>query len=364
MSTFKGKVEEFWKWFKENEEKINEFVQNTSQYTPEEITAFVGKGVEKAVGDAYFELGGRNEFSFSTGGKHYLFYLLPYLVSKIPSDLKYKWIFSPYKLGGMSGDFGFRNSDSTICINDLEILVGYDKEKNIFYVGFYNEALNQMPENQAYSMFLILLDAVIGENIVEMYIGPIDRLKERKGKMINLTELSRYIENKLEENERKLFRNPSDCYSSYELKPLLTKNLRDDVYVGSTCYFDIIKEIYSKSDESPVYDAIDKCNGKISFISYKYENENPQNALTIRNEILDRIEREILGEKDSGKEIGIILGSATGTENFYIDILLYDEIKFLANINNILKDYPYKFSYSEFKKNPYTIELFGEERVQ
>jgi len=364
VSTFKGRVEEFWKWFKQNEEKINDFIQNTNKYTPDDITGFIGEGVEKVVDDAYFEVGGKNEFSFSTGGKHYLFYLLPYLVSKIPNDLKYKWIFSPYKLGGMPGDFGFRKDDSTISISDIEILVGYDNEKNIFYVGFYNEALNEMPENQAYSMFLILLDAVIGENIVEMYIGPIDRLKEKKGKMINLTELASHIENKLKENDKELFRNPSECYSGYELKPLQTKNLRDDVYVGTTCYFDTIKEFYNKDDERPIYAAMNKCGAKISFISYEYENEEPKTALITRNEILDRIEGEILGEKDSGKEIGMILGSATGTERFYIDILLYDEIKFLATINNVLKDYNYKFSYSEFKKNPYTIDLFAEGNAQ
>lgn len=364
MSTFKRKVEEFWKWFAENEEKIHEYIRNSDKYSPNEITEFVGKGVEKVVNDAYFEIGGKNEFSFSTGGKHYLFYLLPYLVSKIPSNLKYKWIFSPYKLGGMSGDFGFRKDDSTISINDVDILVGYDTEKNIFYIGFYNEGFNDMDDNQAYSMFLILLDAAIGENIVEMYVGPIDRLKEKKGKMIKLPELGNYIEEKLKENNRELFRNPSECYSSYELKPIENGNLRDDVYIGTTCYFDTIKEYYGKTNENQTYDSLNTCGAKAAFISYDYNNDSPQTELNIRNEILDRIENEILGEKDSGKEIGMILGSATGLKKFYIDILLYDETKFLTAVNSVLKDYDYQFSYSEFKKNPYTINFFEEGKLQ
>ena len=364
MTTFKERVEEFWKWFKENEDKIIDFVQNPDKYTPEEITTFIGNGVEKAVDDAYFEVGLNNEFTFSTGGEHYLFYLLPYLVSKVPRDLKYNWIFSPYKLGGMSRDFSLQNDYLTVSINDVQVLVNYEDEGNVFSIEFYNEYLAKISEKEALNIFYILLDAAVGENTVELYIGPIDRLKKRKNKMINLSELNSYIENKLRENNQEFFKNPSECYSSYEFDPLSTGNLRDDIYVGSTCYFDIVEEFYNEEDdEMYVYNSIDRCGGKVAFISYEYDNEDTQRGLIIRNELLDRIEEEILGEKDSGNEIGIILGAATGTDRFYIDILLYDEVKFLDTVDKLLKDYNYKFSYSEFKRNPSTIDLLNKNSV-
>ncbi|MDR3259195.1 MAG: hypothetical protein LBT51_06210 [Fusobacteriaceae bacterium] len=356
MNTFRERTEKFWNWFILHEEELHNFLKDPKNYDSQGFMDMIGHTLENIFSkNMYFEFSKNNGFSFSTGGDHFLFYLLPYIIAKAPISLKYNWTFSPYKMGGISDTFGFKTETSVITIADIDILTGYDDKKNIFYIGFYNEEMSQMDDEKSLHMFLILLDSLLGENIVEMYIGPIESLKEKKGKMIKMKDLFSYIEKKLADTGREFFHNPADSYTGYELKPQEKTSLRSDLYMGTTCFFDLIGAFYNENPA--IADSIASYGAKACFIYYNNLNEPPDIAINKRNEIIDKIETFVLGKKDSGNEIGIIMGTGLGEDNCYIDILLFDEEKFFENIRTTLKEYEFDFYFSEFKQNGEVIEL-------
>ncbi|MDR1835379.1 MAG: hypothetical protein LBQ96_06210 [Fusobacteriaceae bacterium] len=349
MNTYRERVDFFWKWFQANEEKIHDFIENPKKYDPEQTTAFVGNALDLVFSkSSYFEFGGSHEFSFTTAGEHYLFYLLPYLVSRAPVDLKYEWTFSPYKMGGISKTYGYRKEDAVISIENILLRVGYDEKQNVFYVGFYHEEFAKMEEKAALNMFFVLLDALVGENVVEMYIGPIERLTKKTGKMFPMYELGPYIEKKLEENKRTFFRSPSDSYSAYEMDPAEEEGLRQDLYAGTTCCIELVEEFYQNKRD--MFDDFEKSGAKACFLYYNCANDDPELMLQLREEILDKISEFVLGEKDSGNEIGILLGTGFGKENAYIDLLLYDEEIFLQEVKPLLRQYDYDFYLADFRE--------------
>jgi hypothetical protein len=358
MNTYRKRVDFFWKWFQANEEKIHNFIEFPQKYDSEESTIFIENALDLVFSkNAYFEFGGNYEFTFSTGGERFLFYLLPYLVARIPEDLKYKWTFSPYKMGGISPSFGYKKDDCVIAIKDIELLVGYDEKQNIFYVGFYNEDFAKIEEKTATQMFLVLLDSLVGESIVEIYVGPIERLTERKGKMIPMANLLAHMEKKIQEHKGRIFHNPSDVYSAYEADPIRNGNLREDLYAGTTCFFDLINEFYQK--KRTIYDSFEACGSKACFLYYDCSKNNADTAFQIREEIIEKIEKYVLDEKDSGREIGILLGTGFGEKNAYIDLLLYDEEIFLQEIKPLLQGYDYQFYLADFCKNGEIKALSG-----
>ena len=93
---FEERVNRFWKWFEENEEKISDFIDNIDKFSSDEMIEFVSDGVALISNNLQFNFGGDYEFTFTVEGKEYLFYLTPRIVDAMPEKLKSKWKFFPY----------------------------------------------------------------------------------------------------------------------------------------------------------------------------------------------------------------------------------------------------------------------------
>ncbi|MBW5411114.1 tetratricopeptide repeat protein, partial [Brachyspira hampsonii] len=93
---FEERVNRFWKWFEENEEKISDFIDNRYKFSSDEMIEFVSNGVSLISDNLQFNFGGNYEFTFTVEGKEYLFYLTPRIVDAMPDKLKSKWKFFPY----------------------------------------------------------------------------------------------------------------------------------------------------------------------------------------------------------------------------------------------------------------------------
>lgn len=68
----------------------------------------------------------------------------------------------------------------------------------------------------------------------------------------------------------------------------------------------------------------------------------------------------MMGEKGSGKEIGILLGSAFGVAGGYIDLLLYNQDEFIKRAEEVLKKYNYKFILLRFRQYSEYIKVFND----
>ena len=89
------------------------------------------------------------------------------------------------------------------------------------------------------------------------------------------------------------------------------------------------------------------------YYTYDAEGDNDEikkEILNERYEIQERLEREVLGSKYSGNEIGIVLGGAMGIYNIYIDLIVYDENEFIKRAKILLAEYDRIFYISKFRK--------------
>ncbi len=362
---FEKRVNIFWKWFEENEKIISDFIEKKSSMSSDEIAEFVSEGTLLISNDLQFNFGGNYEFIFTIEGKEYLFYLTPRIVSAMPDKLKSKWKFFPYMPKQNVENFNFKIYDKDFSFEEILVYAEFNKDADSFNLKFYNEKLNELEEDYAYNTFYIMLEHAIGENIAKFYLGEALKSYEKLDGMIELTKLYDFIIDILKNRDKKIIEEPTERYSFYERKPY-DNYLRDDIFMGNSCYMGLVYDFYNYNYDALV--KISKMGARAVYLHYHfYENKDndfdDENInkilLNERDNITDDIEN-IMGEKGSGKEIGIILGSAFGTLGGYIDLLLYNQDEFIKRAEEVLKNYNYKFSLLRFRQYSEIIKEFND----
>ncbi|MDR3243106.1 MAG: hypothetical protein LBT34_04180 [Clostridiales Family XIII bacterium] len=348
--TFKERADAFWRWFGLNEKRLSDMFAYPEQYESGDVASFISNGVRLISDDVRFRAGGGFEFIFSPGGEEYLFYLFPYLIARMPRRHQRKWKFFPFTPGS-----GGRNFDLEICgkaagMDEIAVKADYDVEKDCFSVDFYHKAWNGSEKNDACGAFRAIADIAVGEGFAEVYIDEVKPAAARSEGMFPLTELERRMRRVITASGREIVSRPDRRYGAYTFTPRKKDALRYDVFTGVTGYMALINEYYEASAESA--DKLKRCGAEALFLLFPYDSaeKDPANLLELRREIESKLRFEVLGEQDSGEEIGIVLGGAMGGTCVYIDLLLYDAARFEDKLRVLLSAYPYKFYLSEFRQ--------------
>jgi len=358
MSSFKVRVDNFWKWFAENEVRFIPYFEKPQETDPTTTRELLSEGINRIIEDLPFEFGGRYEINFSANGRRELAFLTFYLARNLPDALADRWTVTPLKPAVGEG-FKIGMFDKTLGFDD--VLVGIEPEGNDrFSLRFYNNILDDMDENNAYFFFFILLDAALGEAISISHIEGVDKADTTEEGMIPLSQLLDTIAAELEKEDKEPNTNPCEYYVGYSGTPDEDADpsalpLRHDIIAGFTCQQRLMDEYYSEDHNS--FDLYTEAGAKAGFIWYFHEHDEIRDALDERNEITDRIIEEILGEPDTGKELGLSIGQAMGPTRGYMDFLLYDEHAFLQKVGSVLKDYDYTFYYSDYQPQAESNEL-------
>lgn len=345
---FKSRVDAFWQWFMQNEAELSEMVEKRGEYDADTIVEFINKGTSLIAEDVHFNIGGDFEFTFSIEGNSHLFYLYPYLISRMPESLKGKWHFFPFNQG-TDNSFEFQMYGVKVDMAEVQVAVGYNEEQNDFAISFYEENLCSLLEDQSYNAFYIMMEITLGEGISYQYISEVKRLDKSAEGMIPLPELRKHIIETLNLHGKEVFDNPQDVFISYQLEPEDNEELRYDVVVGSTNFSSLVSQYYQNNTE--LFDHINHFGARAVFIAFPYEDDGSDRrneVLNFRYELEDRIENEIL--KPDG--LGILLGGASGTGSYYMDFLLFDVPAFLEKVVPLLREYPqYSFYLSDFRQD-------------
>ena len=183
--------------------------------------------------------------------------------------------------------------------------------------------------------------------------------------MIELPKLYDFIMDTLKNKNKEIIADPINRYTVYECKP--TDNFfREDIFIGNTCYMELINDYANYNIDAVVN--ISKMGSRAAYLVYVFS-DNKENdfddeninkkLLEERNNISDDLE-SIMGEKGSGKEIGILLGSAFGVVGGYIDLLLYNQDEFIKRAEEVLKKYNYKFMLFRFRQYSEIIKTFND----
>ena len=350
--SFKKRVEIFWNWFTENEEKLSDMLTKMKaqdkSVDPASISDFANEGVSLISENIYFNLGGDFEFTFTCEGNVYLFYLTPYIVSQMPEKYKEKWTFTPFMQGDKSDGFMLQMKDVNVAISDMLVAVDYESDIDDFNIQFYNEHVCKLDDSDSYHIFFLMMDMVTGEAMSNLYIGTVDKADTKLDNMMPLSDLKQYIIDTLEKNEKQCFDNPQESYTSFqiELDDDEGAPYRYDVTFGITSFQSLLNSYYRNDNDLNIQ--LLKMGAVAGFL------------VLLNNEGLELGEAlahaQNASEKIATLTSSIELGRSIGSY-IYIDFITYDLKEFLDKAPEFLKDYPCKFSFSYYKPFSNTIDL-------
>ena len=353
--TFRQRTEEFWQWFLVHEPELAALVEKHQEADTEEMIRLIAEGVSLISEEINFNIGGDYEFTFTVEGKNYLFYLLPWLVARMPEQLKGKWHFFPCMQGTGGESFGFQMYGKNVQLSNVMVGLKYHEEQNYFDVRFYDAQLASLGEDDCYNAFYIMMELTIGEAMSYIYIHQVDKADALEEGMFPLTKLEACITVALEEAKKEILMRPDERYSIYQMQFESDKDLRYDMVIGTTCFPELLRDYFNESTEHA--DKLAACGAKAVFLVMPMGNAGHSEMLKLRYELEDRLAEEILGEKGSGRENGILLGGTMGREHLYIDLLLYDMPAFMRQVGQLLDQYAYPFYLAEFRPESRLVAL-------
>lgn len=357
--SFTDRVTSFWNWFCENELKLSELSENCERY-PSEITSFISEGMDSITNDVDCILEKDFKLTFVLNSNSYLFYLLPYLISKAPQQIQDKWHISI----SASESRSLRASRSIygILIEEVKLTFNYDPKSNKFDLYYYSEDFLPMEVDEANMLFSKMLKVLLSENILRLYINTVAVSHAPTDDMFSALQLSEKLSNTLKLYGKEMIENPSNIRVAYTFTNADTDKLRYDIISGSTSLLDSVAEYHS--DVRNTYMNMENSGAKLVYLFYVWPMEMDRNRLfDLRYDFEDYLIEEILGEKGSSREIGISLGSAGGSMYEYIDLLIYDMPEFFKRIDSMLKNYQFGFYLSDFCPDGKIIKLNTEVRL-
>ena len=349
MNTFTGttlvqRVREFWQWFSENEEKLSDLIEHPDRMGGSEDTvAFINQGIALLHEDLQFNMGGDHEFTFAVSGTHERFFLLPYITANLPAQFRDKWTFFPCMQSVKGKEFGFQMHGTRVGNDDVMVSAVPDEEGKRANLRFFAAPWAELEEKNCYNAFYTLMEITIGEALAHSCVEDVTWAGAAEEGMIPLTQLEQWMLDNLCEDGKAP--DPSQNYFVYQLQPGDEPQPRKDVFIGSGHCAPIINGYYAEKDEC--YDTFAAFGAKPVFLYFTYEDRDT--VLEKRNALMDKIEAEVLGERGSGQEIGLMLGGAVGQNYAYIDLLLYDEPAVFEKLQALLADSPREILCKEFR---------------
>lgn len=353
--TLPERINNFWNWFTENENKIAEIAEHKGGTDREDIIKFISEGVDPLSDDneVFFNIGGDHEFTFTPEGESYLFFILPRIVAAMPEKLKNKWNVFPCSQGTNGSSFGLEMADISVSADEIFVSAGYDEDSNKYNIEFYCDKFKDMEENQYYHFFFTMFDITVGDTITHYYIGNVSSIDEKSKNMMPLNTLQKYIEDDFAKHGKKL---SDDSYTSYGFNPDDSGKLRYDIITGITTYKELINDYYNgKTDE---FDKLFACGAKAMFLVFPTMTKPTlKEVLNFRYDLEEKIQENVFGEAKSGKETGLVLGGALGASCAYVDMLVYDEKSFYTKLKTFLSGFDCDFYLSEFKPKSELIKI-------
>lgn len=128
-------------------------------------------------------------------------------------------------------------------------------------------------------------------------------------------------------------------YSGYQLQSIDEDEIREDIYIGTTCLPSLISEYMSSNlfDKMPIMDELYRNGVAAGFFCFDIDKEKYSEDLmeyefeimNLRNQLMEYIIKKL---KDNSREYDIVfLEGATGKRYGYLDFLIFGSFMFIMN---------------------------------
>ncbi len=353
---FSDRVSSFWKWFCDHEAKLSEFAENGACNS--EVAAFLSEGTDLITKNIQCFIEKGFKLIFVLRGSSHLHYLLPYLIFRAPKNIQNKWniILSAPKLNSYNSDL----SVNGFPIKNIKISFNYESDK--FNLCFYSEDFQSIEDSEANITFAKMLKELFSENLLRLYISTVSLLRSPTDDMFPIDQMGEKISDILKSSGKEMIENPSDIRVAYAFGNADTDKLRYDILSGLTSLLNSVAEYHS--DVKDTYADMESCGAKLVYLFYTWPMEMDEDKLfDLRYDFEDYLIKEVLGEKGSGREIGMSLGSAGGSMYEYADLLIYNMTEFFKRIDSLLKNYQFEFYLADFCPDGNIVNLSSEMRL-
>jgi len=315
-STFKARVEEFWRWYAENAQRLLDAIDSKSlAHLQPEVTA----AVSKLHPDFSWVFGpGPNgqghSFTLTGEGNPHKQLLAAFWQSQAPALPG--WTFHPARQAAESiADWKIRIGELDFDAREFWLAPRVDENEKKIALTVWHPLHSKIEARTEWTALFLFLDEVLGEIGTQNWIGHIELGDQRLADSIPLSELPALVARvRAETNWEKGA--PGEIFSVYRGSNPERGSLRQDVFVGTTCQFSLIAEC-SGGMLDP--DPLEGYGADYMFLAFDIRILPEKNEAHRRGEIEDALtaalDREMRGR---------VLGGAMGLQYGYIDLLLWD----------------------------------------
>lgn len=330
-ATFRERVLEFWEWFPTVAESIAETIHGEN--AREELSEFADQVREKIGGLSWVFGPGESEdrLSFTVTGEG----------QKSRQLLSHFWLSQGVEVPGWDFycsrqpsppdqlvDLGIEVAGSNVDVETLMVSTEVDDENEVVNIKAWHEAFENVDNDGRFQILYLLLDEALGEYGTQSKLGSIAFKGDPDAKP--LVELPGYLEALwLEKGWTEL--SPLETYSGYRSEPS-EEFERADTIAGYTCVPQVVLGYLNNGgalEEDPVEDT------GAEFLFARIENggaDVQDDPLQFRTAIEEEIAKRLNGGG------GYVVGGATGTQNSYVDLVIFDGSRSLAAIREALAE--------------------------
>jgi len=205
-----------------------------------------------------------------------------------------------------------------------------DKEEEVIDLTVWHPMFPQLEERARWTVLFLFLDEVLGEIGTQNWIGNIEMNDRQLANAIPLKELPAFVKQTQAQHEWTKGE-PGQYWSVYQLPEGEETFPRSDVMFGSTCAMKLTQEYMEAKGE--LEDPLEQSGADYVYVTFHPSILPKGREVEERGKIEDAL-LEALQSADSGLHIG----SAFGTENVYIDLLLFDGEESLAIVQEVLRE--------------------------
>lgn len=330
-ATFKSRVEEFWRWYAERAPGFYETIDAGSSAS---LAEEVGTKVDELQSGFAWEFGpGANGegHSFTLSGESNLHrqFLADYWLSRAPV-LK-GWTFydarqpSP-QLDAWAIEIGGQRFEAI----EFWFATYVDKDSEHIDITAWHPAFARLQERERFFVLFLMLDATLGEFGTQTWIGDIKIGDQRLADAIPLKELPSLISSTQAAHGWQKYP-PTDVFTVYSIEEPHDRFQRGDIITGVSCNMILQNEFFESEDE--LEDPLAGTGADYVFVQFDNTILPEGEQAEARGKIEDALD-DALTAAHSGR----VLGGAMGTENAYVDLLLFDGAASLEIVRKVLHD--------------------------
>jgi len=334
--SFIQRVDQFWSWFAENSQRLLDGIDN------QEFDALVPEVSDqvKAMAPLAWVFGPPPEgatghsFTLTPEGNAYKQHIIEFVLSRRP-ELE-NWTFYNSKQPANSVDgISIDVMGEKLTAQEFWVVATPNAERKKVDLKLWHPLFAKLSERDQQQLTFIWLDESLGEFVVENQIGHIDISPEGLEESFPINELKEVFYKQWDEAGWTA-PDPTLIYAGYSINEdaLKPDRIRGDVYMGSTCLFQLVSD-FIKTDgqmEHPTPDI----GIEFFFLAMPIENFTAGEPVQQRSEVEDALEAALSADL-SGK----VVGGAAGTKFMYLDIMAFHPQQALRHIQETAANSPY-----------------------